>query len=169
MRKAIIFARVSSREQEETGYSLDAQVKLLKDYAAQHELDVLRIWRISESASGKQIRKLFNEMLRYVSQNSVPVIICEKIDRLTRNRKDASAVDDWVREKPGREVHFNKESFVLNIGTRAHENLVWDMKVAIARFYTNNLSEEVKKGQKEKLAQGWMPMRAKLGYKSVGE
>ncbi len=58
---------------------------------------------------------------------------------------------------------------MLNGNTKAHENLVWDMKVAIARFYTNNLSEEVRKGQKEKLAQGWIPMRAKLGYKTAGE
>jgi len=130
---------------------------------------VAKIWRVSESASGKHVRKVFNEMLQYVSQHNIPVILCEKIDRLTRNLKDASAVDEWARGKAGREVHFNKESFVLNSGTRAHENLVWDMKVAIARFYANNLSEEVKKGQKEKLAQGWMPMRAKLGYKSVGE
>ena len=51
----------------------------------------------------------------------------------------------------------------------AHENLVWDMKVAIARFYTNNLSEEVKKGQKAKLESGWMPQRPCLGYKTIGD
>ena len=31
--KAVLFARVSSKEQEETGYSLPAQEKLLKEYA----------------------------------------------------------------------------------------------------------------------------------------
>jgi len=31
--KTILFARVSSREQEETGYSLPSQKKLLKEYA----------------------------------------------------------------------------------------------------------------------------------------
>src|ERR1700674_3034839 len=124
--KGNYFARVSSREQEESGYSLDAQVKLLSDHADQRELEVAKVWRVSESASGKQVRRLFNEMLQYVSRHSIPVIICEKIDRLTRNPKDASAVDDWVREKSGREVHFNKESFVLHSGTKAHENLVWD-------------------------------------------
>ena len=35
-KKAILYARVSSREQEETGYSLDAQEKLLKEYAEKH-------------------------------------------------------------------------------------------------------------------------------------
>jgi len=62
-----------------------------------------------------------------------------------------------------------KENFILNKNTRAHENLVWDMKVSIARFYTNNLSEEVKKGQKEKLSQGWLPTKPPLGYKTIGE
>jgi site-specific DNA recombinase len=43
------------------------------------------------------------------------------------------------------------------------------MKVAIARFYTNNLSEEVRKGQKEKIAQGWWPTKPPIGYKTIGE
>lgn len=167
--KAVIYARVSSREQEESGYSLDAQIKLLQDYAQKHGYEIDRVFRVSESASGKQIRTTFNEMFQYVVRKNIDVILCEKIDRLTRNLKDAAIASDWIQEKEGRELHFVKESSVINKNTRAHENLVWDMKVAIARFYTNNLSEEVRKGQKEKLAQGWMPMRAKLGYKTIGE
>jgi site-specific DNA recombinase len=167
--KVIVFCRVSSKEQEETGYSLDAQEKLLTEYASKNGLAVAKVFRISESASGKLIRKTFNEMLQYATAHKIPVILCEKIDRLTRNIKDAAIINDWIVESEARQIHFVKENFVLSKNTRAHENLVWDMKVAIARFYTNNLSEEIRKGQKEKLAQGWMPMRAKLGYKSIGE
>lgn len=167
--KTIIYCRVSSKEQADEGYSLDAQEKLLREYAEKHDLEVVKAYRISESASGKQVRKSFLEMLLYATKHKVSIILCEKIDRLTRNLKDAATVDDWVREDAKREVHFVKESFILNGNTKAHENLVWDMKVAIARFYTNNLSEEVRKGQKEKLAQGWIPMRAKLGFKTIGE
>lgn len=89
--------------------------------------------------------------------------------RLTRNPKDDGTIDEWVREDSGRAVHFVKESFVVNGETKAHENLVWNMKVAIAKFYSENLSEEVKKGQKEKIAQGWLPTKPPLGYKSEGE
>jgi len=167
--KVIVFCRVSSKEQEETGYSLDAQEKLLTEYAVKSGFTAAKIFKISESASGKQIRRMFNEMLQYAATHRINVILCEKIDRLTRNIKDAAIISDWIMENDARQVHFVKENFVLSKNTRAHENLVWDMKVAIARFYTNNLSEEVKKGQKEKLTQGWMPMRAKLGYKSVGD
>ena len=141
--KSIIYCRVSSKEQEEAGYSLDSQEKLLKEYADKNNFKIEKVYRISESASGKQIRKTFNEMLQVATKNKVDVILCEKTDRLTRNPKDAVIIDDWVKEDARREIHFVKENFILNQQTKAHENLVWDMKVAIARFYTNNLSEEV--------------------------
>ena len=35
VRQAVVYARVSSKEQEKEGYSIPAQLKLLKDYAAQ--------------------------------------------------------------------------------------------------------------------------------------
>ena len=168
-KKCIIYCRVPSKEQEDRGYSLEAQEGLLKGYAENKSLDVVKIFKITESASGKQIRKIFNEMLRHVKKSKISIILCEKIDRLTRNLKDGATVSDWLNEDEIREVHFVKENFIVNKNTRAHENLVWDMKVAIARFYTNNLSEEVKKGQKAKIESGWMPMGAKLGYKISGE
>lgn len=168
-KKCTIFCRVSSKEQEETGYSLDAQEKLLVEYANKQEFSVVKIYRITESASGKQIRKTFNEMLQFVQKNDIKIILCEKIDRLTRNLKDASTVNEWIQLNENNQVHFIKENFIVSKNTKAHENLVWDMKVAIARFYTNNLSEEVRKGQKEKLAQGWLPTKPPIGYKTIGE
>ncbi|HYC34160.1 MAG TPA: recombinase family protein [Candidatus Paceibacterota bacterium] len=167
--KAVIYARVSSREQEETGYSLESQEKLLKDYSEQKDFDLVKIYKVTESASGKQVRRTFNEMIQFVVKNDIDVIVCEKIDRLTRNLKDAATASDWILEGDDRQIHFVKENFVVSKHTKAHENLVWDMKVAIARFYTNNLSEEVRKGQKEKTSQGWLPTKPPLGYKTIGE
>lgn len=167
--KAIIICRVSSKEQEDTGYSLEAQEKLLQKYADDNTFSVIKIFKISESASGKQARKKFNEILKFIKKNNVNLILCEKIDRLTRNLKDAAIVSDWVHEDKSHEVHFVKENFIVSQNTKAHENLVWDMKVAVARFYSNNLSEEVKKGQKEKIAQGWLPTKPPIGYKTIGD
>ena len=168
-KNCIIYCRVSSKEQEDRGYSLEAQEKLLGEYAGKNKLNVVKRFKISESASGKQIRKSFNEMLAFVKKKKINVILCEKIDRLTRNLKDAAIVSDWVTGSADRQVHFVKENFVVSQNTRAHENFVWDMKVAMARFYTNNLSEEVKKGLKAKLESGWIPSPPKLGYKTIGE
>ena len=167
--KTVLFARVSSREQEETGYSLPSQKKLLKDYAERKEFKIAKTFSISESASGKYQRKSFDEMLDYVKRNDIKIIVCEKVDRLTRNLRDAVLINEWINGNPEREVHFVKENCVLSKESKSNEKFIWNIKVSVAQYYIDNLSEEVKKGQKEKVAQGWLPTKPPLGYKTIGE
>lgn len=167
--KAVIYARVSSREQEEQGYSLPAQEKLLQDYAGHHGLSVDKVFAISESASGKKQRQIFSEMLQYLNKKNVKVILCEKVDRLTRTHKDAVEINDWINEDLERQVHFVKENFVLHKEAKSNDKFIWNIKVSVAQYYIENMSEEVKKGQREKLAQGWLPKKPPLGYATVGE
>jgi site-specific DNA recombinase len=167
--KAIIYARVSTREQEETGYSLDAQKALLQEYCTKNNLAVVKIFSASESASGKKERETFQEMLSYANKENINNIICEKTDRLTRNPKDAGVINDWIILNKLNTVHFVKESFIADNHTRAHEGFMWNMKVSMAKYYTDNLSEEVKKGNLAKAKQGWLPRQAKIGYITTGE
>lgn len=167
--KTVLFCRVSSKEQEVEGYSLPAQEKLLKDYANRQGLETSKVFAISESASGKKQRETFSSMLSFLQKNGIKTIICEKVDRLTRNLKDAVAINEWLNGDGERRVHFVKENVVLSRDSRSNEKFIWNIKVSVAQYYIDNLSEEVKKGQKEKLAQGWFPSHPKLGYKSIGE
>jgi site-specific DNA recombinase len=97
MEQAIIWARVSTKEQAEEGYSLDAQLKLLKDYAEKNNLKIVKEFIVPESASGRQERKKFQGMLDYLEAHpNIKHVICEKVDRITRNFKDASKLDDWL-------------------------------------------------------------------------
>jgi site-specific DNA recombinase len=164
-----ILCRVSTKEQSDTGYSLPAQQKLLSDYAAIKGLANKKTFSISESASGHKQRKVFQELLTYLYKSNIKVLVVEKTDRLTRNHKDAVAINTWIEEDPEREVHFVKENFILRRDSKSNEKFIWNIKVSVAQYYLDNLSEEVKKGQKEKLAQGWLPTKPPLGYKTVGE
>jgi site-specific DNA recombinase len=167
--KAVLLCRVSGREQEETGYSLPAQEKLLRGYAQKQGYTIVKIFSISESASGKKQREIFNTMFAYVKKNNIKVIIIEKADRFTRNFKDSVDMYEWLEEDEERQLHSVKDSLILHKNSRSQEKLNWDIRVVFAKNYIDNLSEEVKKGQKEKLAQGWLPCRPKPGYKTVGE
>jgi DNA invertase Pin-like site-specific DNA recombinase len=167
--KTVLFARVSSREQEETGYSLPSQEKLLKEYAERKDFRIAKKFSISESASGKSQREIFNEMMEYVKKNNIKIIICEKVDRLTRNFKDAVMIDEWLEKDEERQVHLVKDSLILHKNSRSQEKLNWGIRILFAKNYIDNLSEEVKKGQKEKITQGWLPTKPPLGYKTIGE
>lgn len=168
---AIIFARVSSKEQEETGYSLPAQEKFLQEYARRNDVNLIvkKIFQISESASGTIDRKIFKEMLGYVRKNEISAIIVETTDRLTRNFGDVPLIDEWIMESENHHIHLAKEGCVLNKNSKSHEWFMWRVKVATAEYYTKLLSENVKKGQKEKITQGWLPTKPPLGYVTVGE
>lgn len=166
--KSVIYARVSTKDQAEEGFSLPAQEKLLTEYAERRGIEVARKFVVPESASGKFERKTFGEMMEYVRGHGIPAILVEKVDRLTRNFKDAVAINDWIEEDEGRQVHFVKQSLVIAKNAKSHEKFQWDIHVVLARNYIRNLSEEVKKGHLEKLKQGWLPLfRPKYGYKAV--
>ena len=167
--KAVLFCRVSSKEQEETGYSLDSQEKLLKIYSERKGFEIAKIFSISESAGGKKQREIFNQMIAYVLEKDIKIIVCEKVDRLTRNFKDAVWIDEWLEDDAERQVHLVKDSLILHKESRSQEKLNWGIRILFAKNYIDNLSEEVKKGYKEKIEQGWMPHISPVGYKSSGE
>ena len=47
---AVIYARVSSKDQEREGYSIPAQLKLLREYAASHHFNIVREFTDVETA-----------------------------------------------------------------------------------------------------------------------
>lgn len=59
-----------------------------------------------------------------------------------------------------------KENTELHKDSRSHEKFIFGIKALMAKNYIDNLSEEVRKGQGEKAAQGEYPSIAPLGYKN---
>lgn len=167
--KAVPYCRVSSKEQEETGYSLPAQEKLIQEYGDRKDMIMDKIFSIAESASGAKQRKVFDEMMQYVVDNEVNILLCEKVDRITRNFKEAIVINDWLEADPNRQIHFVKQNLVIHQNAKSDEKFRWDIEIVLAKKYISNLSEEVKKGQAEKISQGWLPTTPPLGYKTIGD
>lgn len=160
MSKAVIYARVSSIEQKKEGYSIPAQVKLLKEYAQKSSLEIVQEFTDSETA--KQAgRTNFNAMLQFLKKHkNIRTILVEKTDRLYRNFKDYVILDEIDLE-----IHLVKENTVLSKDSKSHEKFIHGIKVLMAKNFIDNLSEEVKKGLREKAEQGYYPARPPYGYK----
>ena len=159
---AVVYARVSSKEQEKEGFSIQAQLKLLKEYAAVQGFVVAQEFVDVETA--KQTgRTAFGEMVAYLRAHpAVRVMLVEKTNRLYRNLKDWVTVDELNVE-----VHFPKEGVVLSRESRSSEKFMHGIKVLMAKNYIDNLSEETRKGMVEKAEQGLWPSYAPLGYRNV--
>ena len=167
LEKAVSSARVSSKRQEDEGYSLPAQKKLLQTYAIDRGLKVLQTFEIAETASKSQQRKIFQGAMRYIEENGIKHLLVEKVDRHVRNLQDAVETHDWLMVDMDRRVHFVKDGLVLHQKSRSQEWLNWGIRVVMAKNYIDNLREESMKGTNEKLAQGWSPCSPPLGYNTV--
>lgn len=163
----VILARVSSKAQEDEGYSLDSQLKLLQSYCQQRNLEVVKVFKIAETASKEQSRKVFHELLQYLKSSKVTHLAVEKTDRLTRNFRDAVAIDDWLAQDASRRLHAVKESLLLHKEARSDVKFMWNIHLSVAKKYSDNLREEAMKGWAEKLAQGWLPSPPPPGYMTV--
>lgn len=161
MKPAIIYARVSSKDQEREGYSIPAQLKLLHEYALKNEFQIVREFVDVETAKITG-RKQFGEMLKFFSaEHSCRVLIVEKTDRLYRNFRDCVTLEDLDVE-----IHLPKEGQIISKNSKSQAKLVHGIQVVIARNYIENLREEVKKGMREKAEQGIYPSRPPLGYRN---
>ena len=58
-RTAILFARVSTKDQEEQGHSLPAQIDKLRGYAAKQGFSVIKEFAFQETGGQKKQRKKF--------------------------------------------------------------------------------------------------------------
>lgn len=161
-KRAVLYARVSSKDQEREGFSIDSQLRLLRNYAEQEGIQIAREYVDIETAK-KSGRTHFNEMVGYLrSRPAINVILVEKTDRLYRNLRDWVTIDELDLE-----IHFAKENIVLAPDSRSSEKFLHGIKVLMAKNYIDNLSEEARKGMLEKAEQGIWPSIAPTGYRNV--
>src|SRR5262245_35649525 len=143
----VLYARVSSKDQEREGFSIPAQLKLLRDYARQQRLTILQEFTDVETA--KQAgRSQFGAMLAFLQTSSCRTLLVEKTDRLYRNLKDWVTIDEL-----GLSVHFVREGAVVSKASGSSEKFMHGIKVLMAKNYIENLGEEVRKGMLEKARQ----------------
>lgn len=151
--RAGLYYRVSSEEQVD-GFSLDAQRRILLDYCA------AKGWTIADeyvdegkSARGDNIdkRPQFKAMMEDAEAGALDVVVVHKIDRFARNiRVTFECLERLARAN----VAFIAVAQPDLDYTRPEGRLFMGMMATLAQYYSDNLSQETKKGKAERKAQG---------------
>ena len=161
--KAVIYLRVSTKEQAEEGYSIPAQAEACRRFIADGgwELADEYVDR-GESARTADRPQLQAMLARLTDDPSIDCLVVHKLDRLARNLEDHAAVRAALR-KAGVQLH----SVTETLEDSASGKLVEGILASIAEFYSANLSQEIRKGLDQKAAQGGWPTKAPFGYRNV--
>jgi site-specific DNA recombinase len=162
--KAIVLARVSK-----AGNSLPAQEHRLLTYLDKKGITVYKVYSFDESAYKKN-RKEFSSIVQELlasKDDEVIVICCDKIDRLIRNFTQDLVTLEELRVKGNIELHFPSDNIVLHKDSPAADLFRFSMGVSLAKYYSDTISDNVKRAYEEKLRKGEWPGKAPYGYKNI--
>ncbi len=155
-RVVVVYCRVSSREQAE-GYSIEAQLRLCQELVARETLRLAHDPFVEVHSAKEEGRPVFQEMQKFLRKNTqVGGVVGHKIDRLGRNLGDLATLFEELKLRPW----LVDQAFPDN----AQGRLAYNMLGVFAKYYSENLREEVRKGQGEKARQGGTPFHAPHGY-----
>lgn len=166
-RKAVLFARVSTARQEKEGLSLQKiQLPQMRKYAKEHNLEIVKEYAIGETGGRDKERKQFDEMIKFLRENSdVNDVIAFRIDRITRNYKDAVVMDE-LRICEGIRIHFVDEHLVLHKNSPSQDLTMWNVKVFTGQEVLNRAKEDGANTKLNKLDSKELPWKAPYGYKN---
>lgn len=165
MKYAACYIRVSTDEQTE--YSPDSQLKLIQDYAQKNDIVLLEDYIYMEDGgkSGKSMAKRdrFLDMIAAAKKKPSPfnIILVWKFSRFARNQEEAITLKSMLK-KNGIEVISISEPLPEGpFGELIERILEWQDE-----FYLTNLSQEVKRGMKERASRGLPVAPPPIGYDS---
>lgn len=162
---AAIYVRVSTTEQAQEGYSLDAQERVLTEYCKAHKYEIYRIYK-DEGISAKDIahRPGMLSLLADAAENKFEKIIVWKLTRFSRNLADFIATCERL-DKQGISLVSYSEAFD---STTPAGRMVRSMLATVAQFEREVISENVRLGMMERAKQGKRTCSSVLGYDAAG-
>lgn len=166
--KAILIARVSTEEQREAGNSLPAQVARLEKYCQNKKFTIIKTCSFDESAYTNN-REEFDKIIDFIlNQDEKIAVCCDKVDRLSRNMFDKrvsqlynNALDDKI------ELHFVSDGQIITSKISATEKFQFSISLGLARYYSDAISDNVKRAQEQMLRNGTWLAKAPFGYKNI--
>ena len=166
--KAIIIARVSTEEQKEAGNSLPAQIARLKSYCERKGYKIIKKFSFDESAF-KNKRNEFDEILDFIIGQKEVVVACfDKVDRLSRNvfdKRVSTLYEKALRDEV--ELHFPSDGQIINSKISAAEKFHFSISLGLAKYYSDAISDNVKRATEQKLRRGEWPGKAPYGYRNI--
>ena len=154
----VIYCRKSTEGEDRQMLSLEGQLNTLLEIKERSSLNVVGIYKESRSAK-KLDRPVFKEVIKQITSGKADAILCWKLDRLSRNFVDSGILIHHLQTSVIKEIKTHEATYHPNDSVY---NILF--KLGEANQYSINLSVDVRRGNKDKLAIGGWPGNAPFGY-----
>src|SRR6056297_1051724 len=158
--KVILYCRVSTREQADSGLSLEAQRAKLTAYADLYDLEVVAVIEDAGESAKSLKRPGLQRALTMLRRGEADGLAVVKLDRLTRN------VGDWQRLI---DDHFGSRSELFSvqdsIDTRtAGGRLVLNVLLSVAQWEREAIGERTREALQHRIGNGQRVGKVRFGF-----
>lgn len=157
--KYIGYCRKSTDESDRQILSIESQIAELKDFASRQNVEILDF--VTEARTAKVPgRPLFANVLNRIEKGEAQGIISWHPDRLARNSIDGGKIIYLL--DTGKLIDLKFPSFWFENSPQG--KFVLNIAFGQSKYYVDNLSENVKRGQRQQVRRGVLPARSPKGY-----
>ena len=162
---AAIYVRVSTQEQAQQGFSLNAQQEALENYAKALGYEIHKVYR-DEGKSAKDLKRPeMTNLLQDAEAGKFSAIFIYKLDRFSRSIKDLILTIDKLKDWG---IDFVSLQDRIET-TSASGKLMFHIIGAFAEFERNIIGDRTKFGMQRKAHEGGFITKAPKGYKLVNK
>lgn len=155
----ILYARKSSESEDRQVQSIDDQINRLKKLASDLKLNVVEVLTEAKSAKRPNNRPIFSKMIQQIEAGEADGILAWQLNRLSRNPVDSGTLGWFLQQGTIKSIQTTEREYLPDDNV-----LLFSVESGMANQYILELRKNVKRGVESKLAKGWKPNVASLGY-----
>ena len=161
-RKFFIYTRKSTDTEDRQVRSISDQLAELKELAVKENIDVVDVF-VEKQTAKIPGRPIFNEMTSRLEAGEASGILAWHPDRLARNSVDGGKIIYLVDTEVIKELKFPTFWF----DPTPQGKFMLSIAFSQSKYYVDNLSENIKRGHRNKVKDGIWPQMSPIGYVNV--
>src|SRR5574343_1974298 len=161
-KKFFIYTRKSTDDKDRQVRSIADQLAELHELAKKEQLEIVDVF-VEKQTAKIPGRPVFNEMMSRMEEGEASGILAWHPDRLARNSVDGGKIIYLVDTGVIKDLKFSTFWF----DPTPQGKFMLSIAFSQSKYYVDNLSENIKRGHRNKVKEGIWPQMSPLGYVNV--
>lgn len=155
-----VYVRVSTDDQRDNGYSIDSQLRMIKEYCEKNDYSIVDVYNDAGHSGKDLMRPEMQRLLADIKSKKIDKLIAIKVDRLTRNNYDGFWLLNYCEE------HDVKIELILepyDVST-ANGEMIFGMNLVFGQRERKEIGARTKRAMEEMALEKIHPSKAPYGY-----
>ena len=155
-----VYVRVSTDDQRDYGYSIDSQLRMIKEYCEKNEYDIVDVYNDAGHSGKDLMRPEMQRLLKDIKSKKIDKLVAIKVDRLTRNNYDGFWLLNYCEEN---DVKIELILEPYDVST-ANGEMIFGMNLVFGQRERKEIGARTKRAMEEMVLERIHPSKAPYGY-----